>query len=143
MHRLFSRVALLLAAVALIAVSSVPALAAYEFESWPRFDLGGATVVIVKDREGSLPEEGTEFYDRWKAVEEWYNCKIEMIWTGQYNYQDMVARMMAGDPIDIVRLEGNIMQRLITLGLLRPLNKAWGPAQLDQYVLPDWIRAEY
>lgn len=143
MHRLFSRVALLLAAVALIAVSSVPALAAYEFESWPRFDLGGATVVIVKDREGSLPEEGTEFYDRWKAVEEWYNCKIEMIWTGQYNYQDMVARMMAGDPIDIVRLEGNIMQRLITLGLLRPLNEAWGPAQLDQYGLPDWIRAEY
>ena len=143
MHKLFKKIVLFCTVAALVVIPAVSALAAYEFESWPRFDLGGATVVIVKDREGSLPEEGTEFYDRWKAVEEFFNCKIEMIWTGQYNYQDIVARMMAGDPVDIVRLEGNIMQNMISLGLMQPLNEVWGPTQLDQFGFPDWIKQEF
>lgn len=143
MHRSFRIVSLILTLIVLAAVSAVPVFAQYEFESWPKFDLGGGTVVIVKDREGRLPEEGTEFYDRWKAVEEFFNCKIEMIETGQYNYQDIVARMMAGDPVDIVRLEGDLMQELISMGLLRPLNGIWESEQLDKFGFPEWIKREY
>lgn len=128
--------------VALLALVSGLALA-FEFESGPQYDFGGQTVVIVKDREGSLPEPGTEWWDRWHAVEEFYNVKLEMIWTGQHNVDDAVQMMMAGDPVDIVRFEGSPMLTLISLNLLRPLEDVWNDEIIDQTDLPDFVKYEY
>lgn len=116
---------------------------AFEFESGLQYDFGGQTIVIVKDREGSLPEPGTEFYDRWHAVEDFFNCKLEMIWTGQHNVDDAVQMMMAGDPVDIVRFEGSPMLTLIALKLLRPLEDVWNDEVIDALDLPDFVKYEY